>query len=598
MHRRHKKRASIQQMHLLNALLNALLICILCYFVGYYSFALERISLLQESRLSHLNVLNYYEDKNDGLWRIYMPVVSDSELGDAFADFSLECNGNLSLSTRMNLSDAFEQMLLTDSDIVGFVLHSNEVDGVDYMYDRFSRTLKPQDESSPFYNCFAESAAGRIVTGRRYVSFPQNPNLAVYGISGLFPGTDSQAGCILTLYQADLFMSVYREQQGQVRSEVLLVSASGEIIFDSTSQHYGHSIDAAALANYSQGTIVLDGVDYYIQTDRGTRGRYVAVCLTPRADVMYLAHKNTPAIILLCLLLNLVSALLFLFAAHMTTRRVHELTQGIDRIGQSELDFRFPIYGTHDEFDQIAQRINQMAEAMQRNIEQVYLYSIREKTAEMGELQAKFNPHFLYNTLEVIRSHLQQKGDDDTASMIVLMSRVFRSALNSRHFTTLKDECLFINSYLDIYRWRYQNSFEVIYDMDTSLLECGIIRNLLQPLIENYFVHAFSPDSRHNQLIISGEPDGDAHILITVEDNGLGMSPERLHELSEKLLCRDDEVDGAGGYGLVNLNDRIRLFYGGDCGLSISSIPDHHTTIRMRIRRMSLEEHEAWNQKR
>ena len=222
--------------------------------------------------------------------------------------------------------------------------------------------------------------------------------------------------------------------------------------------------------------------------------------------------------------------------------------------------------------------------------------AIREKTAEMGELQAKFNPHFLYNTLEVIRSHLQQKGDNDTAGMIVLMSRVFRSALNNSHFTTLRSECTFINSYLDIYRWRYANSFDVIYDMDTTLLNCGIIRNLLQPLIENYFVHGFSPDAPRNQLIISGQPDGTDHILLTVEDNGLGMSPERLHELNDQLIARDNEAE-AGGYGLVNLNDRIRLFYGSDCGLTISSIPDHHTTITMRIRRMSLEKHEQWSKK-
>ncbi len=130
--------------------------------------------------------------------------------------------------------------------------------------------------------------------------------------------------------------------------------------------------------------------------------------------------------------------------------------------------------------------------------------------------------------------------------------------------------------------------------MDTTILECGIIRNLLQPLVENYFVHGFSPDAIRNQLIISGEPDGPSHISISVEDNGRGMTPERLQEMQNKLALRNNSVNVTDSYGLQNLNDRIRLFYGNDCCVTIDSKPNCYTIIRMRIRRMTLEEHELW----
>ncbi len=592
MNSRKKQRASIQQLHMINAFLNAVFICILCGFVAYYSFALERARILQNSHLPHLNLLNYYASKHDNLWRIYMPVVTDKDLTDAFADFAVESPSGLSVSTRLNLSKACSQLLLTDTDIVGLIFHSNSPGGVDYMYDRFSCSLVPLTEDSPFFNCLSLSNE-RIITGSRQVSFPLHPDYPVYGISGLFPPDAETSGRLLVLYASDPLASVFRTDQSQLKSDVLLLTASGEVIYDSTGLRHGQIQDTAGFLQHSGSTMTLDGEKVYVQTTVGTRSRYLAVCFVPADAVTRLSHKNTPPIICFCLMLILISALCFLFTSRTTTRRVRELTQGIDRIGRQELDFRFPIYGTKDEFDQIALRINQMTEDMQRSIEQVYIYSIREKSAEMGELQAKFNPHFLYNTLEVIRSHLHQKGDDDTADMIVRMSRVFRSALNNSHFTTLRSECHFINSYLDIYRWRYQDSFDVIYDVDTTLLNCGIIRNILQPLIENYFVHGFSPESPNNQLVISGQPDGTDHILLTVEDNGLGMSPERLEDLNRQLVARDNQAE-AGGYGLVNLNDRIRLFYGSDCGLSISSLPDHYTTIRMRIRRMSLEEHETW----
>lgn len=587
-------RSSIRRMHGLFALFNTLLVTILCLVIILYSFQLESTSLLQESRQSYTEVCRYYAQKSEQLWQLYQPVLSDSALTDAFSALIQEDKNGLSPTpaTLMHLCDALKKMQKMDSDIVGFILHPYGESQIDYYFDCASIRLQELDYDSPFRAYLPDDSVSRLVTPSFQITSTEQETFMAYGISGLFPDASQRDGSLIVLYRTDALTARYSSQSDKISSDTLLLTPDGGVIFDSDGFRYGQTITLEK--SESDSLVTLDDIRYYADIEYGERSRYTCICLTPAADVFRQGHRNTPLILLLCLLINLVNIFFHLYTGRLTARRVSALLEGIDRIGRNELDFRFPANSPHDEYGQIAQRINRMTEMMQANIEQVYLYSIREKTAEMGELQAKFNPHFLYNTLEVIRSHLQQRGDDETADMIVLMSRVFRSAINSSHFTTLRSECLFINSYLDIYRWRYQNSFDVIYDMDTSLLDCGIIRNLLQPVIENYFIHGFSTAIERNQLIISGEADGSDHILLCVEDNGLGIPPERLAALSENLAACCHETTASDSYGLQNLNDRIRLFYGPDCGVSVESIPRKKTVIALRIRRLSPAEHEAW----
>lgn len=587
-------RSSIRRMHGLFALFNTLLVTVLCLVIIIYSFQLESTSLLQESRQPYTEVCRYYAQKSEQLWRLYQPVLSDASLTNAFSALIQESKNSLSPapSTLMRLCDALKKMQMMDSDIAGFILHPYDETQIDYYFDCTSSRLQKLEDSSPFRAYLPDDSISRVITPSFQITSAESGSFLVYGISGLFPDASQRDGGLIVLYRTDALHMCHAAQSDKIASDMLLLTSDGSVIFDSSNTRYGQTITLEETK--SDTLLTLEDTRYYAHIESGDRSRYTSICLTLASDVLHLGHCNTPLILLLCLLINLVNIFFHLYTGRLTAGRVNTLLSGIDRIGHNELDFRFPDNDSHDEYGQIAQCINRMAEMMQANIEQSYLYSIREKTAEMGELQAKFNPHFLYNTLEVIRSHLQQHGDNDTADMIVLMSRVFRSAINNSHFTTLRSECLFINSYLDIYRWRYQNSFDVIYDMDTDLLDCGIIRNLLQPVIENYFIHGFSTASDHNQLIISGQADGSKYILLCVEDNGLGIAPERLSKLSENLSACCNEATASDSYGLQNLNDRIRLFYGPDCGVTVESIPQKKTVITLRILRLSPTEHENW----
>ena len=194
----------------------------------------------------------------------------------------------------------------------------------------------------------------------------------------------------------------------------------------------------------------------------------------------------------------------------------------------------------------------------------------------------------------MIRAQLQEKGDVETADMVLLLSRIFRNFINKKPFVTIQEEISLCDVYLELFRLRYRDTIQIEFDIDTEVLRYGIIRNLLQPVIENYFVHGFVAGSVQNCITITGALEGQDYIILTVEDNGTGIEESRLKEIEEELgePSADGDKDGEGGYGLKNLHDRIHVFYGEKCGVTITSDTGKGTKIALRICQMTVEEHE------
>ncbi|MFQ9798603.1 MAG: sensor histidine kinase [Clostridia bacterium] len=236
------------------------------------------------------------------------------------------------------------------------------------------------------------------------------------------------------------------------------------------------------------------------------------------------------------------------------------IRSGLEVIGQNNLNYQIPMEDSSDEFGAITRSINSMSRQLAETVDKLYIYQLKQKTAELGELQAKFNPHFLYNTLDVICAHAYENDDQDVAEMLVLLSRIFRSFINNKSFITIQEEITFCNMYLELFRMRYKENMNIEFNVKKDVMAYGIIRNLLQPLIENYFVHGFKPQEEDNWILISATLQGPEHIVLSVSDNGFGMSPDRMQSLQE--MIEDAEGETTESYGLRNLHDRVRIFTG------------------------------------
>lgn len=277
-----------------------------------------------------------------------------------------------------------------------------------------------------------------------------------------------------------------------------------------------------------------------------------------------------------------VSAVLALAAIYLYSRsfrnKVDKVRQGARSIGEGKLDYRIflPENGRgRDELDEIADSVNQMGEKIHTLIEESYKKELDRKISELNLLQEQINPHFLYNALSSISVLAMGNGDKAASRAILYLSDFYRITLSKgKQDITIREELNLLESYLKIQRMRFGDSIEVEYELDESLLDVHVVKLTLQPIVENAIHHGRDDDSEVFHILIRlFEEQGKT--VFEVIDDGCGMDPEKLMELQNSMNHSE------GGYGLRNVNIRIKLQYGPQYGVYIESERGFGTKIRI-----------------
>jgi two-component system sensor histidine kinase YesM len=209
-------------------------------------------------------------------------------------------------------------------------------------------------------------------------------------------------------------------------------------------------------------------------------------------------------------------------------------------------------------------------------INEVYKGKLFQKEAEMKALQAQINPHFLYNSLSLINWKAIEAKQPDISRITLLLSKFYRTSLNKgKNITSIKDEISNIQSYIDIQLMMHDNGFDVEYELDDKIMEYCIPNLLLQPIVENAIDHGIDMNTERKGVIkVSGRYKEEDVIEISVSDNGVGMSEETAHQML---------TESSKGYGVKNVNERIKHFYGEEYGITVKSIEGEGTDIIIRI---------------
>lgn len=207
------------------------------------------------------------------------------------------------------------------------------------------------------------------------------------------------------------------------------------------------------------------------------------------------------------------------------------------------------------------------------------------KKAELRALQAQINPHFLYNTLDTIIWMAEARRMDQVVELVRVLSRFFRITLSKgKDWITMRDEIEHVESYLAIQKMRYRDILDYRIDIPADMRDGQMLKLTLQPLVENALYHGIKNKRSGGTITVRGSRLPGDLLQIQVEDNGAGIAPERLNEI-RALLASDtgDTVVGEGGYGISNVNQRIKLYYGEEYGLSIDSEYRHGTRVTLVI---------------
>ena len=272
-----------------------------------------------------------------------------------------------------------------------------------------------------------------------------------------------------------------------------------------------------------------------------------------------------------CCLITLVLGLSF---SRIFTRKIEELTRNMDKVNHGNRE----VTVSSDSEDEVGILINsfrRMMDEINRLIDEVYVNKIALKEYELKALQAQINPHFLYNTLSMMNWMAIRSNQMDISKVTLALSTFYRTALSKGEDMVTVENCIRnMEAYLEIQLTMHDNNFTVEWETDPEIKNEKMPKLLLQPVVENAIEHGIDEKEEGDKKIsLSFKGVGD-DVVITVRDNGMGMEQEK----AETLVTYQ-----AKGYGLKNVNDRIRLLYGEEYGIRIFSAPGEGTNVVMRF---------------
>ncbi|MDD6659644.1 MAG: sensor histidine kinase [Eubacteriales bacterium] len=273
-----------------------------------------------------------------------------------------------------------------------------------------------------------------------------------------------------------------------------------------------------------------------------------------------------------------ISVVIYLLLSRTVTRPVRRLVDSMQKFEKQAESFEYKTDMSNVvEFKTLSKSFEHMVLMIQSLMEKVHNEEIVLRKTELKALQAQINPHFLYNTLDSIQWMCEQDNSKDAVKMVGALAKLFRISIShGDEFITINDELKHAESYLIIQSYRYKNQFTYSFDVDKSVLGYMCNKITIQPFIENAIYHGLDRMVDEGEIKIIAQRRG-KDIAIIVKDNGLGMTEEQC-----KTILQKDRSDSKG-IGVKNVNDRLKIYFGEEYGITIESELDVGTTVTIKI---------------
>lgn len=265
-------------------------------------------------------------------------------------------------------------------------------------------------------------------------------------------------------------------------------------------------------------------------------------------------------------------------------KRLSKVTKGMREVHKNTLD-NFIENDSDDELGELINNYNYMIAKMSVLIDEQYKSGKAIKNAELKALQSQINPHFLYNTLDMINWMAYKNMNSEISSAVKSLAKFYKLSLNKgKDILPIEDELHHVSLYVQIQNMRYSNRISLEINVNSYIRNHLIPKITLQPLVENSIIHGiFSKGAVEGKIIITGSIIND-NICLKVSDDGIGLKEDELSLIlsPEKLKYNDTSSKGSG-YGIKNIHERLKLYYGDDYGLSFSSIYEQGTTVTIKL---------------
>jgi two-component system sensor histidine kinase YesM len=379
---------------------------------------------------------------------------------------------------------------------------------------------------------------------------------------------------------------------------VYLISNSGQIIYHPKAQ----LIDSGRVQeNHQNAALYRDGT--YEERFQGER-RYVTVKsvgytgwklvgVTPVQGVSFGGMKARLFILFIVLLILFILSVINYYISSKITNPIHKLEESVRQLEEGKLDTSVYIGGSY-EIQHLGRSVAAMASQIQVLMQDIVAEHESKRKSEFDTLQSQINPHFLYNTLDIIVWMVENEKKSEAVKVVTALARFFRISLSKgKSIIPVRDELEHVRNYLMIQQMRFKNKFSYEIQAEEDVLELASLKLMLQPLVENAIYHGMEFMDGDGEILIQASlleeaKEQEQYLCLVIRDNGLGMTKERV----ESLFANTSHVpSGRGsGIGVRNVNERIKLYFGEYYGLTIESEPDEGTTIRIYLPAVSYSE--------
>ena len=376
-----------------------------------------------------------------------------------------------------------------------------------------------------------------------------------------------------------MFYDVIRSYANTGESVILVVGQDG-IIFSSTDRAVlGMKLDETGYREYNQ---ILQEDDF----DGKTEGKLITKASVNGKDMFVMAisdyssavapiEKTRKAVSIFSIAMLIFFSMFSGLLAYVIAKPILLLSREVKKYKGNGWNHKIRQNSYIYEIDILGEAFNHMADKIEGLIRSLLEQEKQKQKQELEILQAQINPHFLYNTLEAINWMALSMKQKEISRMVVLLGTFLRLSLNKgKNVYTVRDELNHLQCYLDIQNIRCRGKIEFESDADPSIMECRMIKLLLQPLVENSILHGFDQKGGAGRIWLKAERR-DGFLLFTVRDDGCGMEEAQIER-----IC---DMNSEEGHGLKNVIRRIALYYGDSCGLTICSSPGEGTMIEIKI---------------
>lgn len=392
-------------------------------------------------------------------------------------------------------------------------------------------------------------------------------------------------GYLVCTYDPTLIKNYYQAYNKTKIGEILLLSGEGDVIFDSTEDLYGSTYENMDFINRNKNTIIeKENITYDIIYDEDF-DFYVVGIIT---DENFASVTRTSNVIMVIAMLTF-SFFAFIYSLVMSkglTMRTTKLINTMDRVKKGDLTARAHLTG-NDEIYDLGEYFDEACDAINNHIEKEYLYQMKQKEAEIYALQTQIDPHFLFNSLESIRMRAVRNHDEDVSLMVRYLADMFRQNIKGEMILSLSQEIESCNSFIEFNNIRYDYCLDIDNQIPTAMLSSGVFRFMIQPILENIVVHGMDTKKDNILIKLDGKKE-DNNMYIIISDDGVGIKKEVLQDI-KRSLC-DFSINTKKYMGLRNVNERIKLIYGQDYGLTIDSEENQGTVVTIKIMYREVEE--------